>query len=665
MSNYNKGKQHQRAKGNNRDGTRPTKAIWKESPRESFVNPYNFISLKSECDKRAFNIRELEKSSNLLEGNLTGWIEYELETKTPLFIPNTSNENAFNLTFFDKEDKQKKSGKSYDFFSYNDIAEELDRKGKYSLPVIPGSEIRGVIRSAFETVTNSCMSTIDEGQLLHKRIASSKKPGILKKKNGKWVVQQADKVMLKVKPCKYDPVQQFNIDKFREGQEVYIAMSKNKYRGKGFMPYTVAKLEEQSFPGSTKGYLHKGEPFTRKHHESVFIPLENEVEISEEAVKRLKQVLELYRESNKDRYKEFAVNENRTLVYSDDEHQYLSPACITKEVFEKKLKEILIEQGNYGPCDPKKNICPACKLFGTVASGEALASRVRFEDARPVPVSNIEDYYLDEIILAELASPQISATEFYLERPEKPERGALWNYDYAIDQRGKKIKDYQPKIRGRKYYWHTDPIKGRSYFKLNKDNLKDSNKYNERNAVIRPVVPRIEFKGRVFFDRVREKELLQLIWALNIGDNDNGNSHKIGKGKPLGFGSIKIRVTAVNYRKIKLEQGLIEYWIESKSIEEMKINEANIVDKNCQSMVEFSKITDFNSRPPNVCYPLGEEKKPDEVDTATYLWFVGNKLIDPQNPEKNHPVNRMNIYKELPKINVDNKGNQLPKYIKK
>lgn len=644
--NYNRG-------GQSSQSFKGKKPVWMESENsnDSFVNPYNFISLETKSNKRKFNFDELNNSKNLL----TGWIDYEIETKTPIFIPNTTNDNVFN--HFDSEGNKLKS---YDFFSYEDLADDKDRKGKYATPIIPGSEIRGVIRSAFEVITNSCMSTIDEDRILYKRTSFPKNPGILMKKDGKWVIQKAERVMLKVKQCNHDPVKQFNINDYEEGQEVYIKRSNVKYKNNSYMSYTVERLSTEYYSDGEKGYIHKGEDFSRKHHESVFIPQQNkkEIEINDEVVERLNKVKELYEGS----YKQFKINENRTLIYYSDDFQYLSPACITKEVFKNTINRIIKNQGGYNPCDTTSSICPSCTLFGTIIRNDnAIASRVRFEDAKPTSEKDNKDYYLEEIILAELASPKISATEFYLERPKQ---AALWNYDYAEMYEGKYIKKidyYQPKIRGRKFYWHSDQIEGISYFKANAENLKNSKIYNIRNVVIRPIKKELHFGGRIFFNQVKREELLQLLWVLNLGYNNSGNCHKIGMGKPLGLGSIKVKVIGVNFRQVKIDDNMIKYNIDTQKIEEIDLKQADIISEDSRSYKEFMKITDFNNRPQNIRYPISEDKR----DIATYLWFVANKAVNPNDKNINFGVTNMRIYKELPKINEDNNKNKLPKYIKK
>jgi len=67
--------------------------IWQER-KETFINPYNFIELEGIC-KKEINAIDDRKNNKFQKGKgeslLTGVINCSLITKTPLFIPNTSN----------------------------------------------------------------------------------------------------------------------------------------------------------------------------------------------------------------------------------------------------------------------------------------------------------------------------------------------------------------------------------------------------------------------------------------------------------------------------------------------------------------------------------------------------------------------------------------------
>ena len=127
-------------------------------------------------------------------------------------------------------------------------------------------------------------------------------------------------------------------------------------------------------------------------------------------------------------------------VGNEDGFIYLSPSCITREVYYNTIEKILKDMGDYNPCDDISKLCDACSLFGMVGQ-EANASRIRFTDGRYK--SNENGIYDDIVTLQELATPRISSTEFYMESPRKDLiiDAEIWTYDYAAKWSGnRKIK---------------------------------------------------------------------------------------------------------------------------------------------------------------------------------------------------------------------------------
>ena len=138
---------------------------------ENYINPYNFISLEKTGCKR--------KNKSEYDGDLTGYIECTLTTKTPIMIPDTREEKIKN------EELNKGDFKSYIFSSYDEFIPGTN----IISPVIPGSEIRGMLRSDFETFTNSCLSTVKKDKSFISRTKDAKTPGVLKKdKDGNWKI---------------------------------------------------------------------------------------------------------------------------------------------------------------------------------------------------------------------------------------------------------------------------------------------------------------------------------------------------------------------------------------------------------------------------------------------------------------------------------------------
>jgi CRISPR-associated protein (TIGR03986 family) len=561
-----------------------------EYSTEAFVNPYHFVSLEEKA-QRGINYKEIKESNQ----TLTGWIECRLKTLTPIFIPNTGNENAFS-TF---QELTGKECKSYDFFSYGD-----------GIPVIPGSEIKGMIRTAFEAVTNSCLSTVEEEKVLYKRTTQPGKPGrLFQDSDGSWKIQPCERYGVNFFKLSKDPYGPFDTPSFREGQELYFKEGgyyKKKIGSRIIKLFKiVSDISETPKSGYKQGYFHKGEPFGgKKRYESIFFPLDRElISVPETAIHNLIENIRLYsdkavnihiRKDEHSGYEHLGNIKNirdldGALIYYTKHNckYYLCPAVIGREVFYNRLKDVIKD---YVPCDNIENLCPACALFGMVKGKHAVASMVRFTDAIVTDKKeNLSDYYDEIVILPELAAPKLSATEFYL---KKPDGADLWNYDYAgrwnrkKDREGKlkvaypfcTLDNYEPQIRGRKFYWHQkidNVLDIQGAIKL--EGVTDSKEDYKRRVAVRPVKKGITFLFKVYFNEITPDELKKLIWVLELGGSKN-HAHKIGMGKPIGLGSVQIQIEKVKVRKIILKADTLEYTFEDFS-DKSKVTEKNSLNK--------------------------------------------------------------------------------------
>ena len=140
-----------------------------------FVNPYNFIKFPRE---KALAYKEEDRHS--------GVIRYTITTKTPLFIPNSSSDCAF------RQSDNVKEHKSYDFFSYTDLDDGKRYDNEYHIPVIPGSEMRGVVRNVYETLTDSCMGILNTEEYPVKRSMEKFNPALIcREQNGTFSLYDA------------------------------------------------------------------------------------------------------------------------------------------------------------------------------------------------------------------------------------------------------------------------------------------------------------------------------------------------------------------------------------------------------------------------------------------------------------------------------------------
>ncbi|HQH33761.1 MAG TPA: hypothetical protein PLA84_09550, partial [Petrotogaceae bacterium] len=160
----------------------------------------------------------------------------------------------------------------------------------------------------------------------------------------------------------------------------------------------------------------------------------------------------------------------------------------------------------------------------------------------------------------------------------------------------------------------------------------------ERNSTVRPVRAGVTFTFKVYFDRINEEELKKLVWTLTLGSNENTNCHKMGKGKPIGLGSVKIKVDKVIERKVEIKNNTL-----IRTENEITADLKNAVDLNSTNIKEILKITDFSKAPNNVRYPMGYTKKDGKNGVGPHQWFIANKSFS-------NPPMKPKIYKTLPKI---------------
>nr|8D9H_B Chain B, RAMP superfamily protein [Candidatus Scalindua brodae] len=120
-----------------------------QSPKQDHKNkniyyPHYFLDSGS----KVYREKDIITHEEFTEELLSGKINCKLETLTPLIIPDTSDENGLKLQ------GNKPGHKNYKFFNING---EL---------MIPGSELRGMLRTHFEALTKSCFAIFGEDSTL-------------------------------------------------------------------------------------------------------------------------------------------------------------------------------------------------------------------------------------------------------------------------------------------------------------------------------------------------------------------------------------------------------------------------------------------------------------------------------------------------------------------
>lgn len=574
---------------------------------KKFLNPYFYISLP---DKKTIVDISDEKT-------FTGKITYLLQTKTPLFIPNSSCEHAFTT--------EKPEHKSYDFYSYSELKNgEADEDVKE--PVIPGSEVRGMLRSVYEAVTGSCMSSVNDKELITERMNphSALEPFLLKREGKKIYLLPACAVYLdkeSVRNC-YD------------GQLLYYSGFKWKNNRRFLSGHFSEKYSEKN---NKKGYLLKGEidpkgiEETMKKYSAIFFEKKGDKKPFEKILydellqKSMTDILDAYEKDSKSyveyrkRYTEFLKGRGEPyfpVYYGKTENDsYISPAAITKRIFKHKVSDLLGEE--FSACRSKENLCPACRLFGMANEKAKISSKLRFSDAR-LHMDNyvLEELYMKKITLQELSGPKIANAQMYLKRPED---AVEWNYDFWLDSK-RQYHVEQATINGRKFYWHH--VNPKLY----------QAEENERNVTIRPLNPKTIFQGEIYFEHITKGQLQQLIYLCDIS-REGKQGYKLGMGKPLGLGSIAIEVQNITFRKLDWEKEClyIEETVDFSKKEERRANKADTYEEAgflTENHIgkQFELLTEFETaKGCTISYPYTDNQVNDMVMEEGFKWFEANK----------------------------------------
>ena len=262
-------------------------------------------------------------------------------------------------------------------------------------------------------------------------------------------------------------------------------------------------------------------------------------------------------------------------------------------------------------------------MFGMVGKeGEgsgSFGSRIRFTDAKWTG-GQIKTKYET---LRELGTPRTSYLPFYGKNPDR-EGGVINHYD-----------SLNGGIAGRKYYWHSIPM----------NYTGDPGKQTATMEILQEG----EFSFRIYYDELTEIQRNELLWVLCLGDNDKMGKacHKIGHGKPLGFGSVKITLEEMRERIFK-DGTYREDITEEKEFSDL------IGEVYMRRNDELDMILDFTAIQggPPVEYPSvvshGRAVRPN--DAAAHHWFSENYKFGREKAQYYLPKIKRGKDMSLPKI---------------
>ena len=596
--------------------------------KRKFINSYNFVPFGYIVKEQRTSRESVYRGKNSL---ISGWLTVQLDTKTPVIIPDGAHPKYFDYKKNcevpnPNEEEKKRLHKEYSFLR---VPSSDGHNGSSSIsggsacdeaePIIPGSELRGMIRSVYEAVTDSCVPFLMNDKPISQRVptfGSLQRRGLLAYERISMESEQRHWVLYST----FADKQEVTIN--RDGHIFLVENGKRVHEkngeyveGKGWLQYNI--------PVNKKGYhiayLNKNEEvFSWDYFDADGNP---DKERNEEPYMAMKSVL--YKngkidanwipKQNLKNALERAKNgeDNLVPVYyftvkrGEETLVYLSNSSVGRIAQRRKWKEIM---GDYAPCDSTEKLCPACLLFGTVAD-KGMKGHIRITDAAMTSKPKWETHTLQ--ILGE---PRTSAFEFYLRKP-KDTSATYWNFDFygekVYDKNGNAHTQYHDlgssTPRGRKMYWHSSVAP-------------DAEKGN-MNATMEAVNGSFEFK--VYFDEITEEQLQNLIWVITLGENEKNSTrqHKIGHGRPLGYGSIKMTVSKKVIRRLEVSDGEIQVVVDESPVDKKVQHKLKGTETVIENLLKMCDTTTIPADIP-VMYPKEINKKGQE---AIFTWFAENR----------------------------------------
>ncbi len=572
-------------------------------------SPYAFVPFPAQEPFRG-DIAEIYAQGGLL----TGWFDVRLLTKTGLIMPDGM-----------KIQVDANKHKTMPFYTLPD-----------GTPAIPGSELRGLIRSTYETASNSCVPFLLNDKPTSMRLptgAALKSRGLLELREGKWLLWEAEDHSMRAArfPDQRD-LQSGTFQGKRPGDLVRFAggqwnirLTNNSSDSQGWIQFSSPVV----WPREDKGdhyHIHVlqkqgARPIYQWSDDEPYQAIREELtregtretmrDGAEKIHKELLRKLEAIRKQGNGILPIFYLKtESRFST-----HYHVAVSAIGRINQLRKWKDIM---GKYGPCESAERSCPACQLFGNINQEMMIRGRVRVTDGLPVGQVSVSNY----VTLPILGGPKPTAYEYYIKKPDQVAK--FWNYDFysVIVKKGgrqepefRQREDFSPL--GRKYYWHHKPVASEQ-------------EKGDLNVTTQVAPEGQTFSFRVYFDRITEKQYRQLIWVMTLGENreDSALQLKLGHGRPLGYGSVKLVIDRATVRTFSMEEGHISWRTEERKVSaEPGCPFEAVYKKTLDSLLTVSDAKAELKYAP--VYPTAANNK---GEVAIFNWYAKNRTLNSGHP---------------------------------
>ena len=459
--------------------------------------PYNFIPLNSTAlmyDSEDPNLINHEKYFN---SRRSGYLECTLESLSNIFIGSPNDKNS--TEFFMPAGKPLIPGSSIrgmlrnmvNIISYGKFETDGLHNHLYSRP-FAGNDRR--LRNWYDEKMTNTIPNGYESRKDYKALAGY----LTKGKNRKWYIQ---------------PAQNSNNSQFTKISSEDVSRELKEYRLK---PYSYYKWTNGGMVIVTNKTMQKGKNHDWLVHSPDFS--KSPISVPEQVIddyrldtqlsnpsRRIKiNILKSYEADKSSNFKD-GIPVFYTLDNSNKDISAFGHGPMFRQAYDKNISDHLQNKHK-----TTKHTDMAERLFGNINltdnnSPGSFAGSINVEDARL-----IGDPKWGEQKSIYLSGPKPTHyTNYLVQDVGKPNQLKNWNDDTLI--------------RGFKMYWHQQNI--------------TENQENQFADSILPLSKGNKFSFKIYFDNITSYELGALLTAVNLKE---GLAHKIGRGKSIGLGSVKI-----------------------------------------------------------------------------------------------------------------------------
>jgi len=546
-------------------------------PERTARAPYNFVPLPEKVVPAELPLPDMDRYHD--NEHYTGVIKCEITTESPVYV-----RGAVEPEFFEKYgDKPLHTLPDGEKLKYARFF-SLDNSGS---PVIPGSSLRGMVRSIIEIVAYGKMQWVTKNRLVFRAVGDTTslgtyyrnllmqqdddrgrvftplmQAGYLVKEKDKWFIRPAQsvqgvtfarihkKVIPKDLPGWYD---------CKNARRIWVKPGNYEYqkvRGNFLKIKYLPILEARSSAagGFIEAVLVRSGDMPKKKMETVVflpdnsIPHSGLIEVDDD-------ILQCYREQVSQKQEELLGGEQGALrhyqpvfyLMKDGKLVFFGHTMMFRLPYDRTPYEFVPPSLRAETSDDDIDLAEA--IFGFTSRGKedkrgSRAGRIFFGDARLKPGQS--DIWLSTghpVIPKILSGPKPTAFQHYLTQQQPDEVPSGKTYRDGTPKLELRLDHYashpthETVIRGHKLYWH----KGSVGLSDIKDSECNGLQVDKQHTLIQPVKAGVRFCSTIHFENLSRVELGAVLWALVLpGEQGKKYRHKIGMGKPLGMGSVKL-----------------------------------------------------------------------------------------------------------------------------